>query len=365
MRYGSRIRELTARYRVLETRGQHLGRPTYAPMDPGDLRRVYGGDRCCDCAAGLNLPLVCTPEDGLVCTGCGIVVQQSLVVLDDLRGAESGNAANGSRVRLVSQFDDDPDAWARSPPYDRNVHWNEFLSLLTDRNPPVPDGEDHVHAAHRDYSALECAFGAWARSRHLWGIDALVLPPAAVKCLTEVLGPTKARKYRERWWHILRRFCCADWLPERFRDMGGPEIIPGDIVYRLKQRFRLFAQVFAKLQSVLPFYRQRRNIPYLPLVFSHLLYQDLGEGWERYRFFVNELKSPQCRVPNELRVAGVITMLQRHPPRAEDGVTYKWRYRCMLPVEDLRDYVVDRERFLQRMRCYLTPQARRARANKR
>lgn len=189
-------------------------------------------------------------------------------------------------------------------------------------------------------------------------MDALVLPPDAVRCLTEVLGAFKARKYRERWWHILRRLCDADTLPERFRDLGGPEMVPDDLVYRLKQRFRLFAAVFESMREH-PFYRSRKNVPYLPLVLTHLLYQDIGDGWQRYAFFIKRLRTPSSRLANELRIAGVIARLASEPREGRDGVALAWRYRCMLPVADLRGFVAGRQQFLARLRRHLAANKRR------
>lgn len=364
--YGDHIRDLTRRCRVLDTRGTHTGRPTYQPAERADLRRVFGGRDGCHCPAGAPAaPLVTTREDGLVCTGCGLVVAAQLLVLDDRRVRGDDDPDNGSRVAHISLFDDAPVTWTSSPAYDRNVHWNEFLSLLTDRNPPVPDGEDAIHAPHRDFSVLEDAFVAWARSRGLERIDALILPPAAVKCLTGVLGVRKAHKYRERWWHILRRLCCAEWMPERFERMGGRRCLPGDLVYRLKQRFRMFAAAFAELRQRRPFYERRKNVPSLPLVFSHLLYQDIGDRWREYAFFINQLKSQQCRMRNELLIAGVIHHLARSGVSyGTDGCPYTWRYQCLLPMDDLREFGVDRQRFLARVRRHLVPAQRRARAPK-
>lgn len=332
----------------------------------------------CDCTQGKkvstddNYPIVIiTDECGAVCTGCGTVLGGA-VLHHEYSGVVPVDAADN---RVPDQYSHS--GGKTSMDYDRNVHVAEVLALATLRGPRIPD-EAMVRIEH-----------SWRQYCRETGreLDAMLLNCTTVRRIIRFMSARERKAYSERWLQIIQRLENGDYYPDEgpmiYDSFAryGPPVMPVEIAQDIKARFHWFNYEFnrLKLQSGQTAVANRHNIPFLPTVIRHLLYQtcmrlvprfqaehlaelkhdaidredsdrlvetwrvNILRPWQMYQFYKYEwyfrkLKTFQSRVKNEVWTMIVIKQLYNLGQirlKHQHGHILKWvPYRCLLPAED-------------------------------
>lgn len=298
-----------------------------------------------------------------VCTGCGLVIGGALLVAFDYRDqGDGGNCA----ARLGISTNLDPFQWHRhelSAPYNRCVHFAEFLALATITGPAIPDC---------DMDAIAAAYAHTDRGRN-WE-DPLDLTCSRVReLLRGSMSQDDQRRYAERWLQIIQRLSGEHWFAAH-----GPPLMPSPIVQAMKERFYHFNRTYQEFhRENHPLFRGRNNVPYLCTVARGLLFQVLWQSepewaaqhrqwlvgdlvleefWEaqvllcwrietfwRLSWVFRWLKSPVSQLHNELMTAMV---LERMRLRANHVLSWV-KHPCLLPAKPGSAWIRELRRLLQ------------------
>lgn len=260
----------------------------------------------------------------------GVIVHPRTATVDEY-------SANGWRSRDVTLYDETD--MRQSPPYDRNVHFAEFMALVTIRGPSIPDN---------DMDRIETLYTRWVLdTRKPFQYSPLELTVHDVRRILRSMTPKERRRYNERWLHIVRRLA-GDSYFERY----GPRIMPQTMVHDMKQRFRYVNQEFQRLKNAQHWlFYGRKNIPYLMVVARHLLYQtccslrphdasELSAGqtlhawrqamFDHYSWYFRVFDTNDAAIITEWRVAYIVRELYQKARWL--GHVMPWvAYKCFLP----------------------------------
>lgn len=363
-----RIRAILAAFPMEDRRGKHSLLQNERDHEQRRAQGLYSADErhgllVCECVArGADRPRVLVPEYGdsaPVCTGCGLVLGDQLLVHDDFTGEEyDGPGQLGRRARGTTPLN------ARgtfSAPYKPEVHFAEFMALITLTGPTIPDDD------------LVAIGEAYNRHERLRNEDPLFMCCSDVRLLLrESVSKLMQRRYAERWLQILRYL--SD--PEYF-ETEGPPIIGRTVAHDMKRRFGRFIAVYKTMRdSGNPLFAGRSNVPYLCTVGRGLLYQTCmtlepdwatrhrewledsedRAWWERevlgawrVEYFLRHswvfrwLKSPASQLANELMTALCIEALRKQ----ETNQVLSWvEHPCLLPARPLSEWSKVLERLL-------------------
>lgn len=312
----------------------------------------------CECTRrGGPCPPIVVPssgDSGPVCTGCGLVLGGQLLLDDDFCGEEHDGPGMVARLPRGARV-----AGARytnSAPYKPQVHFAEFMALVTLTGPRIPPAD------------LDAIGDAYNRHPELRDKDALYMCCSDVRqLLRESVSKLMQRRYAERWLQILRHL--SD--PEYF-DEYGPPIIGRTVAHDMKLRFAPFIAVYKQMRdSGHPLFGGRSNVPYLCTVGRGLLYQtamtleptwatrqrewlqdasvdsedrawwerEVLQAWRvdyflRHSWVFRWLKSPASQLANELMVALCIETLRKR----ESHVLSWTEHPCLLPPRPLEQW---------------------------
>lgn len=273
-------------------------------------------------------------SDGVgACTGCGDVLEDSVLVEAYTRGPADGGNGTVRATGILDPHAAGVPSTAQSAPYRRENHLAELLKQATDTDPRIPE---------EDLDVIEEAFMDCHYRPTNGDTDAPYnFGPGDVRALIRALNDeAKVKKYSERWLQVKRYLCGEDLYDEFCTD---EPLMPVGLCERIHARYRYFANAFEKLKrDGHPLFVHRHNIPNLNTVICHLLYQDDMENFHRYQWYFSSLDTLQSRLITECRIAHILRVLMNN--KYLSGGFY-WRYHSMLTVEDTDLFRENPERF--------------------
>lgn len=230
-----------------------------------------GGDRAglapCQCVLRgcTDLPRVVVDYRGdawPTCSGCGDVLGGHMLV--DYSMGYQRDEGNGMVEQQPNVLGESAFGLVFSPPYQRTVHWAEFMALVRIKGPAIPDSDmeiiGEVYNNHSKYGAIDPMYLCCSDVRRILRESTRITP-------------VMRRRYAERWLQIIRNLCGEDYFDE-----FGPPILCESLDHAMKMRFNHFENAFLEFKRENhPLFNSRHNIPCLSSVGRALLYQSLQQ----------------------------------------------------------------------------------------
>jgi hypothetical protein len=255
--------------------------------------------------------------EGVVCTGCGLVLRDKCFVHDYLPFGGSNCLERRDYHSLVDISGDNT-----SPPYQRRHHYAERIKLASNYGPRIPAA--HMEAIVTEGWPSWPGHGEEGRSPYELSFD-------DIKSILNHTFPDDkdlVRKYLERWLQVKIILCGG---AECYQRVVAP-LMPQNVVYHLYHRFEEFARTFEYVRRFYNAFPKRKNVPYLNTVSRHLLLLDNVNNYLSFKKYFPNLKTLRSRLKNEFMVCAILRFLKYEGSRSHHN--YKWDYHCLLSEAD-------------------------------
>lgn len=315
---------------------------------------IYYPVRSCSCDR-FTVP-VDYSQGAIVCTGCGVVMDDHLLCPVVSRTAESNTGRVGSAL-------DRPQEWCFNVPqlsagYRRENHLAEVLKQATAMDPRIPDHDlDAIYKCFQEYLAKKTYS---ERMDILYNID--FLTNKDIKAIIQPMGAYKVKKYAERWLQIRRHL----YWRENDEDEPRSRLLTFTDCIKVHEKYAVFVKAFEALQKEGHLvFLNRHNIPYLNTCITHILHQIHPELARQQKWYFTDLETIQSRLITEHRCALMLRYLRKHPEITGDRDNTQWQYKCLLPKDDITLFNTNRKKFVSILKsqiriCHLQAKKRRA-----